>query len=138
MRRSVFLKYASILMMLTSMVRIFFGITMFNFFATALTLGAADREMVRGAGISLGLIVLGAAAELVCGFIGALNWEEPLRAKRCTIWGAVALLLGLLGNGAQALTGYGVSYVAWTTGGLMPLLYLAASLRFFFASRKRG
>ena len=137
MRRSPLLKAASILMMLSSLVRFFFGIMMINFFATARTFGAADHAMLRGAGIALALLVLGALTELICGFLGALHWEEPLRAKSCAVWGGAALLLGLLGNGAQALTGYGVSCVAWCTGALVPGFFLLACLLFLRAAKKR-
>ena len=137
MRRSRFLKYSCILMMLTSFVRFFFGITMINFYTTASTFGAVEKETLRMAGLTLALVLACAAAELICGFVGALNWEEPLRAGKCFGWGLAALLLGLAGNGMQALLGYGVSEVAWATGCIAPLVYLAASLRFLLAQRKR-
>ena len=137
MRRSPLLKAASILMMLSSLVRFFFGIMMINFFTTARSFGAADPAMLRGAGLAFALLLLGAVAELICGFQGAVNWEEPLKAGRCAAWGGAALLLGLLGNGAQALTSYGVSYVAWITGAAVPAFFLAAALHFALAARRR-
>ena len=130
MRRSHFLKYSCILLMLAALVRVFFGLMMINFFATARTFGAADPGLLRRAGITLLLLILCAIAELVGGFVGALNWEEPLNAKKCVVWGCVSLALGLAGNLMQALTGYGVSYVAWITGVAAPLIYLIAALRF--------
>ena len=130
MKKSNFLKYVSIVLMLVSLVRFFFGVSMFNFYATARTFGSADKELLRLAGINLGLLAACAVAELVCGFQGALNWEEPLNAPKCIRWGVAALALGLAGNLMQAYIGYGVSYVAWITGVAAPLLYLAAAVAF--------
>lgn len=137
MKRSRFLKYVSILMMLISLVRFFFGLMMTNLFTTASTLGRADKQTVQTAFLAFAVIILCAVAELVCGFLGALNWEEPLRARRCVIWGILTLVLGLAGNVIQSFTGYGVSFVAWTTGAVAPALYLAAALRFYLRAGKR-
>ena len=136
MRRSHFLKYASILMMLTSLVRVVFGFMMINFYATALNMGGVDKQLMTVAGIAFGLLLACAAAELISGFIGALNWEEPLRAGRCVLWGAVTLFLGLAGNLVQGLTGYGISIVAWTTGAVVPLVFLTAAVLFHRGSKK--
>lgn len=138
MKRSQLLKYASILMMLISLVRFFFGFMMINFFSAARNMGAAEKETLTLAGVAFGAILLCAVAELISGFVGALNWEEPLHAVRCVVWGAVSLLLGLVGNILQGLTGYGISFVAWTTGCVVPLLFLAAALHFAFSVRRDG
>ena len=135
MRRSHFLQYSCILLMLASLVRTVFGIMMINFYATARTFGAVDERMLRRAGWTLLLLVLCAVIELIGGFVGALNWEEPLRAKACARWGAAAVATGLIGNLMQILIGYGASYVAWITGVAAPLLYLAAALRFHRSQR---
>ncbi len=136
MRRSYFLKYICILTMLAALVRFFFGIMLINFYATANTFGAVEKSTLRLAGVSTALNVLCAAALLACGFLGALNWEEPLNAGKCARWGLAALLLGLGANFLQAVTGYGVSYVAWITGALAPALYLFACLHFRVHSKK--
>ena len=136
MRRSHFLRLSSFLMMLTALVRAFFGIMMINLFAMAKNMGTSDPSTVRMAGIAFGLLMAGAAADLICGFVGALNWEEPLLAGRCIAWGTVALLLGLAGNFAQSFTGYGVSYVAWTTGLIIPLAYLISAVHFKLMQKK--
>jgi len=135
MRRSFFLKYISIFMILTSLARFFFGFMMINFFATAKTFGAVEPEMMRRALLALLLVLICAGAEMVCGFQGALNWAEPLLAGRCVRWGVAAVLSGLAGNGLQWLTGYGVSFVAWTTGVVMPGAYLLAAVLFFRRSK---
>ncbi len=135
MRRSHFLKYASILMMLISLVRFFFGVMMLNLYVTGRNMGTVEPFTLRLAGIAFGLILIGAVAELISGFIGALNWEEPLRAGRCVLWGAVSLVLGLVGNIVQGATGYGISYVAWITGCIVPALFTGAALHFRLKSR---
>ena len=122
--------------MLTSLVRFVFGIMMLNFFSTALSFGAVSKGEIRLANFAAAILMLGALALLVCGFLGALSWEEPLRAASCAKWGGAALLLGLGGNLLQGLTGYGVSYVAWTTGAIVPGLFLVSALHFAFRSRK--
>ena len=136
MRRSMLLKYVSFLIMLVSLVRLFLGISMFNMFTVAKTMGAVDTDAVRLAAIALGLIILSAASELICGFIGALNWEEPLRAMVCVRYGTVSLLLGLAGNLTQSFTGYGVSWIAWMTGFVTPTLFLISALRFALSARR--
>ena len=136
MRRSHFLKYSCILLMLSSLVRLFFAIMMINFFATAKTFGAVDASMLRYAGLALAFSIACAACELTGGFVGALNWEEPLHAGRCVAWALAALFTGLAGNWMQALSGYGISYVAWITGCGIPLLYFAASLHFLLSQHR--
>ena len=136
MRRSYLLKYCCILLMLSSLVRLFFAVMMINFFATAKTFGAVDVSMLRYAGLALAFSIACFTAELAGGFVGALNWEEPLHAGKCIAWALAALVTGLAGNWMQALSGYGISYVAWITGCAVPLLYLAASLRFLISQRR--
>ena len=136
MKRSYFLKYSCILLMLSSLVRLFFAIMMINFFATAKTFGAAENSMLHYAGWSFACSIACAAAELTGGFVGALNWEEPLHAGKCVIWGLAALLAGLLANWMQKLSGYGISYVAWITGCAVPLIFLTAGLHFLLSQRR--
>ena len=137
MRRSRWLKYSSFLMMPVSIVQAAFGLMMINVFATARSFGGVVPAQMRLAGLAL-LVVLGnALCELVSGFVGALNWEEPLRARRCVLWGGVTLALGLLGLAVQALAGYTLSYVEWLTGVAVPANFLAAALRFYRACRNK-
>ena len=135
MRKSYLLKYMSFLLMLVSLVRLFFGFTMINFFSTSMTLGAVDKPMMRTAIAAIILIFLDFLAEMVSGFIGALHWDEPLKAGTCCLWGLTSLAIGLAGNLVQGMTGYGVSYVAWITGVIVPALYLLAAFVFFIAKK---
>jgi hypothetical protein len=130
MRKSQLLKWAGVLMMPASLLRFFFGLFMFNVFTTSLSFGTLEKEDLRLPGAALVLIVLSTLAGLVTGFLGVLNWEEPLRAGRCAVWGAVTLGLSLLGCMMQLLAGYGVSYVIWITAILIPLFFFIAALRF--------
>lgn len=130
MRKSRLVQVCSILTMLMSLVRLVFGIMMINFFSTALTFGAVSKELMRLAGATAWVLILHALLLAVCGFLGAVNWDEPMAARKCAVWAAVTLALGLAGNIMQAMTGYGVSYVAWTTGAIVPGLFLLACLRF--------
>ena len=134
MRQCKILKYVSFLMILSALVRLFFGLGMINFFATARSMGyeSAALSYVLPA---FGLILLCAVCELICGFSGALNWEEPLRVGRCLLWGCAALALGIAGNAMQRLTGYGVSIIAWCTGVILPVLFCLAAGWFFHRSR---
>ena len=136
MRKSNFLRVGSILCMLSGLVRIVFGFMMINYFSTVLSFGIG-RESIGFANLTAGVLLLGGLAQEVCGFKGAMNWEEPLRAKSCAVWGSATLLLGLAGNCMQILTGYGTSYVTWTTGLIVPGLFFAAALLFARRARKR-
>ena len=136
MRRSHFLRLCSLLSMLASLVRALFGIMMINFFSTALSFGSVSKGEIRLANLAAALLMLGALTLLTCGFLGALNWEEPLRAANCAKWGGAALLLGVGGNLLQGMIGYGVSYVAWTTGAIVPGLFFLAALHFALRAGK--
>ena len=136
MRKSRFLQVSSILSMLGGLVRIVFGFMMLNYFSTALTFGAIGVDQIRFANITFWVLLLGGIAELICGFKGAMNWEEPLRAKSCAVWGGATLLLCLGGNVLQILTGYGASYVTWTTGLIVPGLFFTAALIFALRIKK--
>ncbi|MBQ5952374.1 MAG: hypothetical protein IJL66_09530 [Lachnospiraceae bacterium] len=135
MRQSVFLKYTSALLMLCSVVRFFFAISMINFFVTAKSLGAHTDEVLKVAVLSLILSFICVLAELIGGFIGAIHWREPMRAGTCLLWGLGALASGLLANLLQHISGYGVSYVAWTTGAVIPGLFVLAALHFFLRKK---
>ena len=135
MRRCHILKYVSFLMILTAFVRFVFGLGMLNIFVTAQAYGMA-REVVTLAVRAFLLILACAVCEMVCGFTGTLNWEEPLRAGRCLGWGAATLALGIAGNILQSFTGYGVSIVAWTTGVILPALFVLAAAWFFHGAKE--
>ena len=131
MRKSQLLRWAGVLLMPASLLRFFFGLSMFNFFTSALSFGAVKKTDLALPGAALAVIALSSLAELVTGFLGVLNWEEPKRAGRCTVWGFVTLGLGLVGCLLQSLAGYGVSLVVGITALLVPALFCAAALRFF-------
>lgn len=130
MRKSRLVQACSILMMLISLVRLVFGIMMINFYSTALTFGAVSRETMGLAGATAWVLIGHALVLAICGFTGAVNWEEPMAAKKCAAWGGACLALGLIGNVMQAVVGYGISAVAWTTGAIVPGLFLLASIHF--------
>ncbi|MBP5254996.1 MAG: hypothetical protein J6Z23_06430 [Lachnospiraceae bacterium] len=134
MRKSYLLKYASFILMLTAVVRLFFGLMMMNFFTTASNMRAVDPDTMLLATVAIILIIASFLADLASGFIGALHWNEPLKAGTCTVMGAVCLGLGIAGNLVQGATGYGISEVAWTTGAIIPGIFLAAAL--FFLIRR--
>ena len=79
MRRSRFLKYSCILMLLTAFVRIAFGIMMINFYSTVATFGAVEKGTLRTAGLTLFLVLACGAAELVCGHDSMENLEQIAR-----------------------------------------------------------
>lgn len=137
MRRSRFLKYICIVMMLSSLTRFFFGLSMLNVYTTTYTFGAVEPQVLSLAVITMLIHILCAIAELVSGFIGALNWEEPLLAGKCLRWGIAALVLGLIGNLMQLIIDYGISLLAWLTGAIIPGLFVLASLRFWYYGKKR-
>lgn len=135
MRKSHFLRVGSILSMLCGLVRIAFGFMMINYFSTVLTFGIG-RDSIGFANATAAVLLLGGLMEIICGFLGAMNWEEPLRAKQVAVWGAASLVIGLAGNLMQIGTGYGTSYVTWTTGLIVPGVFFAAALIFALKSKK--
>ena len=140
MRRSRFLLVCSTLSMLSALVRIVFSIMMINYFSTLFSFQRITEEQmvfIRFANATAAVLLLGGVAQLICGFKGAMNWEEPLRAKACAVWGGATLGLGLIGNAMQIITGYGASFVTWTTGLLVPGLFFAAALIFALRVRNR-
>lgn len=137
MRRSYFLKYVCILLILSSVTRFIFGFSMLNLYTTTYTFGAVDDKVMTLSFITMFLHIACAISELVGGFIGALHWEEPLLSDRCVRWAAAALSFGLLGNLMQALIEYGVSALAWITGAVVPGLYLLAALHFWYYGKKK-
>ena len=140
MRKSRFVLVCSALCMLSGLVRIVFGFMMINYFSTVLTFQKMDAQQlafIRFANATAAVPLLGGIAQEICGFKGAMNWEEPLRAKNCAVWGGGTLLLCLIGNAMQIITGYGASYVTWITGLLVPGLFFAAALIFALKSKKR-
>ncbi len=132
MKHSYFLKYTCILMMLSSVTRFFFGLSMLNVYTTTYTFGAVAKTQLSAAVATIVIHIGCALAELIGGFIGALNWEEPLLSHKCIRWGVAALALGLLGNLMQHIIEYGVSYVAWITGAAVPGLFLIAAVIFWY------
>lgn len=139
MRRSRFMLISSTLSMLSGLVRIVFGIMMINYFSTLLTFQRMNEQQllfIRFANATVAVLLLGGIAQVICGFKGAMNWEEPLRARSCALWGGVTLALGLIGNIMQIVTGYGASYVTWITGLIVPGLFFAAALIFALRIKK--
>ena len=132
MRHSHFLKITCILMMLSSLVRFFFGLMMLNTYTTASTFGAIAPSQLSMAVLTMLVHMACALSELVGGFIGALHWEEPLLSHKCVRWGIAALSFGLIGNLLQHVIEYDVSYVAWITGAGVPGLFLCASIIFWY------
>lgn len=135
MRKSRFLLVSSTFCMLSGLVRIVFGFMMLNYFSTALSFGVG-AEIIPFANLTAAVLMLGGIAQEICGFKGAMNWEEPLLARSCAFWGGGTLALGLIGNVMQIVTGYGASYVTWTTGLLVPGLFFAAALIFALRVKK--
>lgn len=136
MKRSQFLRAGSILCMLSGLVRIIFAFMLLNFFSTALSFGKIAKDQMLFANLTGAVLMLGGLAQELCGFKGAMNWEEPLRARSCALWGGGTLLLCLIGNVMQMLSLYGASFVTWTTGLVVPGLFFAAALIFALRSRK--
>ena len=83
LKRIRFLRISGFLMMLTSPARFFFGFAMINLFATARNRGTSDPGTLKTAGTAFAVLLMGAVTDPVCGFMGALNWDEPLHAVRC-------------------------------------------------------
>ncbi len=137
MRKNYALKYITVASIIAAVVRLIFGFMMINFFSTSITLGAATPEIMRIAVWAIVFVMLNMVSQLVAGFIGAANWEEPERAPLCFICGVISLVFGIVANILQISCGYGASIYAWITGVGVPALYTIAALIFLIFRPKK-
>ena len=137
MRKNYALKYITIAMIIAAMVRLIFGFMMINFFSNSITYEVVSPEILRIAIFAIVFVMLNVVAELIGGFVGAVNWEEPDRAPVCFIWGVISLALGIAANVLQILCGYGASVYAWALSVGVPALYTVAALIFLIFRPKR-
>jgi|GEM_PF-857764 len=136
MKRSYLLKVVSILMLLAAMVRFVMGVMMFNFYTKSYNLRVVPDDVIRLAIISFILILVYIVALVVCGFMGALSWDDPDNAPKCVFYGLGTLVLGLLGNYFQWKAGYSISWPVWVSGAAAPALFCISALIFHFAYKK--
>lgn len=135
MRKSYLLKYITIGSIIAGMVRLIFGFMMINFFTASITYEVVSPETLRTAIWAIIFVMLNVIAQLVSGFVGAANWEEPERAPVCFICGVVSLVLGVVANLLQIRCGYGASLYTWILGVGVPALYTVAALNFWIGVR---
>ncbi len=135
MRKSYLLKFITIGMIIAGMVRLIFGFTMINFFSSSITLGQTTPEIMQRAVIAIVMIMVSVLIQLIAGFIGAINWEEPTNAFHCVLWGAVSLILCLVANILQMRADYPVSIYVWVLGVAVAALYTVAALNFWIGVR---
>ncbi len=131
LRKSYELRIAGVLMMPAGIVRIIFGIYMLYLYSTMHVRGMIPDDQLVFACITFGVHAVCSLCELVGGFWGVINWDEPLLAYKSIRFGIVTLALGLIGNALQYWIGFGVSYVAWITGAAAPALFLIAAVWFW-------
>lgn len=129
MKKHNLLKYMSVLMFFSALVRAFFAFTCLNFFASAMNLRLFDAAHILLYRAAIASAILGGVLELIAGFLGALYCEEPLLAHRCIIWGAAALALGIAANVMQIIVGYGASIYVWLSGAVIPAVYIIGAVQ---------
>lgn len=129
MKKGTLLKYTSVLLFFSALVRAFFAFTCLNFFASAMNLRLFDAAHVWLYRTAIITAISGGVLELVSGFFGALYCEEPLLAHRCIGWGTAALALGLAANLMQIIVGYGASIYVWLSGVIIPAIYILGAVR---------
>lgn len=116
-------------------VRFFLSLSMAHFFSTALTFGAVEKATARLALSTFGLLFAAFVVQIICSFLGMIHWQEPLKARTCTLWGLLSLALGLIGNLLQLHIGYGASIYAWISGVAAPALFLLAAAEYWLRVR---
>ncbi len=121
---------AGALMIPAGLVRILFGVYMLYLYGAAHVMGTVPSSQLLAACATLGVHLACGFCEIAVGFFGVTRWDEPLLTHKSVRLGAATLALGLLGNGLQYYIGFGVSYVAWITGAIVPSLFLLAAIRF--------
>ena len=140
MKKSYSLKIVSIVTMLSAVVRFVMGVMMFNFFSKSSNVMDVPQIIMTCSIIAFVLILIFVLALTICGFVGAICWDDPEIAPKCVILGVITLVLGLAGDWFQAYAGYPISYLVWITSAAVPALYIVVSLIFhisFKASRKK-
>jgi len=122
---STLMRFMSMVLILCAFVRIFMGISYINTFASLKNMRAVTEDLIVPTAVGSILIPIGGGIQFVCAMLCAINCDEPEGAKKCLIWGFIALAFTLASNLFQFFTGYGVSWVAHTTGEVVPVLYIA-------------
>ncbi|MBR6038876.1 MAG: hypothetical protein IKP38_00150 [Clostridia bacterium] len=130
MKKNYALKFITVAMIIAAMVRMIFGFMMINFISNSTIYEVVSPEILRISIFALAFVVLNVVAELIAGFVGAVNWEEAERAPACFIWGLISLVTGVVANILQIRCGYGASVYAWILGVGVPALYTLAALVF--------
>lgn len=114
----------SMVLILTAFVRIFMGISYIHTYTYLKNTKSLAAELYRPTTIASIIICLGGFMEFCDGIRCAIHADESYQIGRCAIWGAATLAVTLASNFMQIYTGYGASWVAWTTGAAVPVLYL--------------
>ena len=137
MRKNYAIKYITIIMIISAMVRLIFGFMMINFFSTSITYEVVTPEILRIAICAIVFVMLNMITMLIAGFVGAANWEEPENAVHIFVWGVVSLAFGIAANVLQIRCDYPTSIYTWITGVGVPALYTLAALVYLIFRPKR-
>lgn len=137
MKKNYALKYITVASIIAAMVRMIFGFMMIHFFSTSVTYEVVTPEILRIAIFAIVFVMLNMVTQLIAGFVGAANWEEPDRALPCFIWGVISLVFGIVANVLQICCDYPTSIYAWVTGVGIPALYTIAALVFLIFRPKK-
>ncbi len=75
------------------------------------------------------LAIAGGIINLVAGILGVINASKPEKAKICIIFGALSLIILLLGNIIEFAADGGVNVLGLLRGVVLPALYLSGAFQ---------
>ena len=138
---SKLLKVMSILMIIFGILGAIFSVMTL---ATAglFTAASGDAEVQKAAadaGASMGTVtgllwvaaivsVISAVVEIIAGFKGKKNWDNPSAAQNLMIWGIITAVLSVIGNIMFATSGASV-VISVITGLVIPVLYIIGTVQ---------
>lgn len=134
---SIPMKFMSIVMIIASVIHFALG---FNFL-TQINIGGAYGMITEDIKwifmVTAALSALASLVQLITAFIGAVKCESLEKIEACYIWGGITILLSVITNILQIYLRYGASIFAWSTGVIVPTLYILAAVILKISKKRR-
>lgn len=138
---SMLLKVSSILMIIGGIVGAVGSVLMAALagLVTAVSSDSSVQKAASDSGVSMGavnavlwigvaVLVISAVIEIIAGFKGKKNWNNPAEAKNLMILGIVCAVVSVIGNILYA-SGSTVSIISIFTGLVIPVLYIIGTVQ---------
>lgn len=135
MKKSYSLKLISFFMLAAAMVRFIMGIMMFNYYSKMAILAPEAEQLIKYSVAAFILILVVVLFLVICGFVGAICWDDPDVSLKCVFLGIGTIIGGLVANWMQYKAGYLISWPVWVSGTAVPALYVIIALIFYISYR---